>query len=96
MSEQRKQRQAARHLHELATNLRAFVADGKVETCYPGHFSQQTKKQVPPHMKTRGMTPEQGRAIIAEANRLEEAASVILEGIETTIHTAWKPSKSPN
>jgi len=94
MSEQRKQRQAARHLHELATNLRAFVAEGKVETCYPGHFSHQLKKQVPPRMKTWGMTMEQGRAIIAEAQRLEEAASVILEGIETTIHTSWKPSKS--
>jgi hypothetical protein len=63
----------------LAVGLRELVLDGKVETYVPEFYSHQTKKVVPEHLRTQGMTSAEAWAIIHEAERYEMLASVELE-----------------
>jgi hypothetical protein len=78
---QRVAKRQAKEYQTMAANIREFVKNGKVETWKPEMRSQRGKLISKEGARYEGITVEQGRKLIAEAERLELLASVTLEGI---------------
>ena len=65
----------------MAANIREYVKNGKVETWKPETRSQRGKLLSNGGARYEGITVQDGRKLIAEAERLELLASVTLEGL---------------
>ena len=78
---QRVAKRKAKELRAMAHELREFVKQGKVETWKPEVRSQRGKVISREGIRLQGITVQQGRKLIAEAERLELLASVTLEGL---------------
>ena len=65
----------------MAQEIREYVRLGKVETWKPEVRSQRGKLLSNGGARYEGITVQDGRKLIAEAERLELLASVTLEGL---------------
>ena len=78
---QRVARNKAKELRAMAQEIREYVRLGKVERWQPETRSERGKVIAKEGARYEGITVQDGRRLIAEAERLELLASVTLEGL---------------
>ena len=78
---QRVARNKAKELRNMAQEIREYVRLGKVERWQLETRSKRGKVIAKEGARYEGITVEQGRKLIAEAERLELLACVTLEGL---------------
>ena len=74
-------RHRANELNTWAQGLREYVNRGKVESWRPERVSERGKLLSKEGVKVKGLTPDQGRKMIQEAERLELLAALTLEAL---------------
>ena len=77
----------------MAQEIREYVRLGKVETWKPEVRSQRGKLLSNGGARYEGITVQDGRRLIAEAERLELLATLTLEGIGIINETPCRKSK---
>lgn len=74
-------RRRASELNTWAQGIREYVERGKVESWQPERRSERGKLLSKEGVRAKGLTPDQGRKMIHEAERLELLATLTLEAL---------------
>lgn len=91
---QRVAKHKANEYRTMAANIREYVKNGKVETWKPETRSQRGKLISKEGVRYEGITVQEGRKLIAEAERLELLASLTLEQLGLKEECKTYPSQA--